>query len=142
MPIGALVTFGRASDLLQRGDHGSTFGGNPFATAVAGAVVDEIERAGLVQNAARRGVELRDAILGIGSPLVTEVRGRGLMVGVGVAGGRASEVAERALANGLILNAPNEDSLRIVPPLIVGDEELAEFTELFSRTLNDLDGAR
>jgi acetylornithine/N-succinyldiaminopimelate aminotransferase len=138
IPIGSLVTFGRASDLLQRGDHGSTFGGNPFATGVAGAVLGEIERADLVGNAARRGVELRDAILGIGSPLVTDVRGRGLMVGVGIAGGRAAEVAERALAHGLILNAPNADSLRIVPPLIIGDEELAEFSDLFSRALSDL----
>jgi acetylornithine/N-succinyldiaminopimelate aminotransferase len=137
-PIGALVTFGRASELLQRGDHGSTFGGNPFATGMAGAVLDEIERAGLVENAARRGVQLNEVILSTGSPLVTDVRGRGLMVGVGIADGRAAEVVERALANGLILNAPNAHSIRIVPPLIVGDEELEEFAELFSRSLADL----
>lgn len=138
IPIGALVTFGRASELLQRGDHGSTFGGNPFATGVAGAVLQEIERAGLVQNAGRRGVQLRDTVLAIGSPLVTEARGRGLMVGVGIADGRAAEVAESALAHGLILNAPNSSSLRIVPPLIVGDDELDEFADLFSRALSDI----
>jgi acetylornithine/N-succinyldiaminopimelate aminotransferase len=138
IPIGSLVTFGRASDLLQRGDHGSTFGGNPFATAVAAAVLEEIERADLVRNAAVRGEQLRDIIEGIGSPLVTEARGRGLMVGVGIADGRASEVAERCLAHGLILNAPNAHSLRIVPPLIVGDEELEEFRDRFGGALADL----
>ncbi len=138
IPIGSLVTFGRASELLQRGDHGSTFGGNPFATAVAGAVLEEIERADLVGNAAVRGEQLRHFITGIGSPLVTEARGRGLMIGVGIADGRASEVAERCLAHGLILNAPNAQSLRIVPPLIVGDEELDEFRDRFARALADL----
>ena len=138
IPIGALVTFGRASELLQRGDHGSTFGGNPFATAVAGAVLEEIEQAGLVRNAAVRGEQVRDIVTGLGSPLVTEARGRGLMVGVGIADGRAAEVAERCMAHGLILNAPNAHSLRIVPPLTVGDEELEEFRDRFASALADL----
>ncbi|WP_233255478.1 acetylornithine transaminase [Naasia lichenicola] len=138
IPIGALVTIGAASDLLIRGDHGSTFGGNPFATAVADAVLEEIERAGLVQNAAVRGEQLREVIEGIGSPLITEVRGRGLMIGVGVADGRAAELADAALQHGLIINAPNSDSLRIVPPLMIGDDEIAAFAELFRQTLADL----
>lgn len=136
--IGAMVTFGGASDLLLRGDHGSTFGGNPFATAVASAVLAEIEEAGLVQNAARRGEQVQEAIVAAGSPLVTEVRGRGLMIGVGIAEGRAQQVAAAALAHGLILNAPNADSLRLVPPLILGDEEVAAFRELFAASLRDL----
>jgi acetylornithine/N-succinyldiaminopimelate aminotransferase len=138
IPIGALVTFGAASELLQRGDHGSTFGGQPFSTAVAGAVLEEIERANLVENARVRGEQLRDTILALGSPLIEEVRGRGLMIGVGIADGRAAEVASRALQHGLILNAPNADSLRIVPPLIVGDAEIEAFADLFARTLADL----
>src|SRR5690606_26520675 len=81
-PIGALVTFGAASELLQAGNHGSTFGGNPLATATANAVLGEIEDAGLVANAAARGIQLREAITGM--PHVTEVRGRGLLVGVGL----------------------------------------------------------
>lgn len=138
IPIGALITFGAASELLQRGDHGSTFGGNPFATAVADAVLAEIDRAGLVENAAARGEELRHRILGLDSVHVTEVRGRGLLVGVGIAGGRAAEVVSEALRAGLILNAPNADSVRIAPPLIVGDAELDEFERLFARALTAL----
>ena len=138
IPIGALVTFGRASALLQRGDHGSTFGGQPFSTAVANAVLAELDRADLVDNARVRGEQLREAILGVQSPLITEVRGVGLMIGVGIADGRAGDVAAHALELGLIINAPNPDSLRIVPPLIVGDDEVAAFTELFTRTMTSL----
>lgn len=137
-PIGALVTFGEASDLLQRGEHGTTFGGNPLATTVADAVLAEIENAGLLENASRRGDELRAIILGVQSPHIVEVRGRGLLIGVGIAGGRASEIAAAALQRGLIINAPNPNSLRIAPPLIIGDAEVAEFADLFADTLASL----
>ncbi|MGA1838297.1 acetylornithine transaminase [Herbiconiux sp. 11R-BC] len=132
-PIGSLVTFGWASDLFTRGQHGSTFGGNPLATATANAVLGEIESAGLIENAARRGVELRAVIEGLGSPLVTEVRGQGLLIGVGLSEPVAGEIADAALANGLIINAPNDSSLRIAPPLIIGDEEVREFGERLAR---------
>lgn len=135
VPIGALVTFGRASDLFVAGQHGSTFGGNPLATAAANAVLGEIESSGLLQNAARRGAEIRAAIEGIGSPLVGELRGQGLLIGVGLTEPVAAAVTSTALDLGLIVNAPNESSIRIAPPLIVGDTELAEFRELFTEAL-------
>lgn len=135
VPIGALVTFGDASDLFLAGQHGSTFGGNPLATAAGNAVLTEIEHAGLIENAARRGTELREIITAIGSPLVTEVRGRGLLLGVGLAEPVAAQVAAAALELGLIINAPNDSSIRLAPPLIVGDAELAEFRELFTQAL-------
>jgi acetylornithine aminotransferase len=135
VPLGAMVTFGRASRLLQRGDHGSTFGGNPFATTVANAVLAEIERADLIGNAARRGPQIRDAVLATGSSLVTEVRGRGLLIGIGVVEGAAPAVAEAALERGLIVNPINATSIRIAPPLIVGDAEIAEFADRFGAAL-------
>ncbi|GAA3743776.1 acetylornithine transaminase [Leifsonia bigeumensis] len=135
VPIGALVTFGAASGLLQAGHHGSTFGGNPLAAAAGNAVLGEIESAGLVENAARRGAELRSLIAGIGHPLVAEVRGRGLLIGIGLSSPVAKELSAAALAHGLIVNAPNEHSIRIAPPLIVGDAELAEFRTLFIQAL-------
>jgi acetylornithine aminotransferase len=133
VPIGALVTFGAASELLTIGQHGSTFGGNPLATATANAVLAEIERAGLVENAAVRGAQLREAIAGL--PLVTEVRGEGLLIGVGLSGPVANAVVASALEGGLIINAPNEDSIRLAPPLIIGDAEIAEFIERFTAAL-------
>ena len=134
-PIGALVTFGAASDLLQAGHHGTTFGGNPIGAAAAGAVLDEIERAGLVENARLRGAELRAAIDAIDSPLVHDIQGRGLLLGVGLARPVAQRVAREALDRGLIVNAAAEDRIRLAPPLIVGDDELAAFLPIFTAAL-------
>jgi acetylornithine aminotransferase len=135
VPIGALVTFGRASDLLGQGQHGTTFGGNPLATAAGNAVLGEIERAGLVGNAERAGARVRDVIGGFGSPLVGALRGRGLLIGIGLTAPVASRLSDAALAEGLIVNAPNDSTIRLAPPLIVGDEEIEEFRLRFGRAL-------
>ena len=135
-PIGALVTFGPASELFGPGHHGSTFGGNPLAAAAANAVLGEIERADLVANARTRGAELRARIELIASPLVTDIQGRGLLLGIGLAEPVAGIVASRALDRGLIVNAANENRIRLAPPLIVGDEELHEFTRLFTEAID------
>ncbi|WP_353816727.1 acetylornithine transaminase [Agromyces sp. SYSU T00266] len=135
IPIGGLVTFGRASDLYSRGQHGSTYGGNPLSTAVANAVLSEIERAGLVENAARRGAELRERVLGLGSPLVAGMRGRGLLAGVALTEPVAAELSAAAMRAGLIVNAANDSTIRLAPPLIIGDAELDEFAERFGRSL-------
>lgn len=138
VPIGALVTFGRASALLQSGQHGSTFGGNPLAAAAGNAVLDEIERAGLVENAKQRGIQLREFLKGLDHPLISEVRGSGLLIGIGLTAPIAKSLAAAAFARGLIINAPNDTSIRLAPPLIVGDDELAEFGALFTESLEDV----
>ena len=138
VPIGALVTFGAASELFTKGQHGSTFGGNPLVTATANAVLGVIERDGLVENAARRGTQLRDIIARFDSPLIAEVRGRGLLLGIGLTEPVALPLAAAALSVGLIVNAANETSIRIAPPLIVGDAELAEFERRFGLALANL----
>jgi acetylornithine/N-succinyldiaminopimelate aminotransferase len=135
-PIGGLVTFGSTSELFSKGQHGSTFGGNPLATSVANAVLGEIERAGLVENAALRGAELRERVLALGSPLVAGVRGRGLLVGVALTEPAAAAVSAAALDEGLIVNAANDATIRIAPPLIIGDAELDEFEARFSHALD------
>lgn len=138
VPIGALVTFGDASTLLEFGHHGSTFGGNPLAAAAGNAVLKEIEEAGLCENAARRGEELRAVIGGLNHPLINDVRGRGLLIGIGFTSPVAKQLAAEAFSRGLIINAPNEHSIRIAPPLIVGDDELAEFTRILTESLEAL----
>ncbi|MEZ5191055.1 MAG: acetylornithine transaminase [Schumannella sp.] len=134
-PIGALVAFGAAAELLGPGHHGSTFGGNPLAAAAANAVLGEIERAGLVENARVQGAALREAVLAIGSPLVTDVQGAGLLLGVGLARPVAARVARDALERGLIVNAAGESRIRLAPPLIIGEAELAAFVPLFTAAL-------
>lgn len=134
-PIGALITFGAASDLFFPGTHGSTFGGNALGTAVGGAVLQEIEDSGLVENAARRETELREGIAALGSPLVSGVRGRGLLLGIGLTSPVAKAVVAAAQQHGLIVNAANDDTIRIAPPLTIGDAEIAAFLELFGAAL-------
>ncbi len=135
-PIGALLTFGHAGDLFTPGSHGSTFGGNPLATAVADAVLAEIERADLVENAAVRGAQLREAVLGLDSPLVEGVRGRGLLIGVALTEPVAAEIVAAAQERGLIVNAANPSTIRIAPALTIGDAEVEEFRTLFSAALS------
>jgi acetylornithine aminotransferase len=137
-PIGALVTFGGASSLFTPGSHGSTFGGNPLGTAVANAVLTEIEDSGLVENAAARGSQLRAVIEGIGSPLVTGVRGRGLLIGIALDAPVANAVVAAAQERGLIVNAANAETIRVAPALTIGDAEIEEFQTLFTAALADV----
>ena len=140
-PIGALITFGAASDLFYPGTHGSTFGGNALGTAVAGAVLGEIERADLVRNAAERGAQLRAAIDGIDSGLITGCRGIGLLIGVGLRHPVAKALVAAAQEHGLVINAPNDETIRLVPALTIGDVEIDEFVELFSASLRTVEDA-
>ena len=135
VPLGALITYGAASELFQRGQHGSTFAGNPFATAVGNAVLEYIESAGLVAAAARNGQVIRERIAAIGSPLVSELRGQGLLIGIGLAEPLAHQLAAAAQNSGLIINAATEQSIRLAPPLIIGDDEIDEFITLFRTSL-------
>src|SRR5690606_30566531 len=138
-PIGALVTFGAAGELFQPGSHGSTFGGNPLATAVADAVLAEIERSGLVENAAVRGTQLRALVEGIGSPLVAGTRGRGRLSGVQLSQPVAGQVVTAAQRLGLVINAANPSTVRLAPALTIGDAEIEEFRELFTAALADVE---
>ncbi|TPW70288.1 acetylornithine transaminase [Schumannella sp. 10F1B-5-1] len=137
-PIGALVTFHGAGDLFRPGQHGTTFGGNALASAVADAVLGEVENAGLVENAAARGAELAQRVLALGSPLVTGVRGRGLLLGIELAAPVANEIRAAAHRHGLIVNAPADDVVRLAPALNIGDEELAVFLERFGAALAEV----
>ncbi|WP_253376312.1 acetylornithine transaminase [Okibacterium sp. HSC-33S16] len=141
VPIGALVTFGAASDLFTPGQHGSTFSGNPLATAAANAVLGEIETAGLVENARVRGQQLRDLVARIDSPLLGDARGRGLLLGIALTEPIAPALVAAALADGLIINAPNPETIRLAPPLIVGDAELAEFDRRFRAAIERVSAA-
>jgi acetylornithine aminotransferase len=141
-PIGGLVTFGRASSLYSKGQHGSTFGGNPLATAVANAVLDEIETAGLVENAAVRGAQIRERVDAMDSPLVGGTRGRGLLLGVALSEPVAMPIAAEAMRVGLIVNAANDSTIRMAPPLNIGDADVDEFADKFSRALDAVASAR
>lgn len=128
IPIGACVAFGEAAELLQPGNHGTTFGGNPVATAAALAVLDTIESEGLMQRAAVVGERISSGLVG---GHILEVEGRGLLLGVGLDADVAADVVTRGRAAGLILNAPTPNRIRLAPPLVISDEQVAAFLETF-----------
>ncbi|WP_029089854.1 acetylornithine transaminase [Brevibacterium album] len=126
MPIGATVAFGAdVTKLLQAGQHGSTFSGNPLATAAALAVLRTLGQEGLVDRAAQLGASARDALTGLDE--VSEVTGAGLLLGLELSDGQAKAVAAAALEAGYIVNPVTETRLRLAPPLIVTEDELLGF---------------
>ncbi len=125
-PVGAVVAFGeRAGALLGKGEHGTTFGGNAMAAAAALATLDVIEEQGLIAHAKTLGEHLRTALAAI--PGVTEVRGEGLMLGVGLAAAVSADVARAAVDAGFIVNPPSPDTIRLVPALTLTQAEADTF---------------
>jgi len=139
LPIGAVVAFGdRVAKLLGRGQHGTTFGGNPIATAAALAVLDTIEREDLIANASEQGEALRRALAACPSPLVTGVRGAGLLLAVTLAKPVAADVVQYGLDHGVIVNAVAPDAVRIAPALTIGPDEVAQAAAFFAALPADL----
>ena len=138
VPIGAAIAFGSAADLFYPGSHGTTFGGNPLAAHTANAVLDTLVTEGLLDNARRRGAELTERIAGLENPLIDGVRGRGLLLGIGLTQPVGAELVVSARKQGLIINSPRPDTIRLAPPLIVGDAEIDVFLERFAAALEDV----
>ena len=135
IPIGAVVASGAAASLLQPGQHGTTFGGNPVACAAALAVIDTIRSQGLLERVRELGEQWAGQLSALEG--VTQVCGRGLLRGVGLAEevGPASEVAAELLEAGFIVNAPRPHTLRLAPPFVLSDEQAGAFTAQLGRIL-------
>ncbi|MGA8427722.1 MAG: acetylornithine transaminase [Candidatus Dormiibacterota bacterium] len=124
LPLGAVLV-GQRADVLTPGDHGSTFGGNPVACAAALAVFQVLEREGLPARASASGARLRSQLLALGRDglPVAEVRGRGLLLAIGLNRPLAQETARAALDEGMLVNPIGANTIRIAPPLIIGEKE-------------------
>ena len=127
LPIGACLGIGRAGELLTAGQHGTTFGGNPVACAAAVAVLRTIDTDDLVAHVDRLGKLLAAEIECLDHPLVDHVRGRGLLLGVVLTAPRATEVEEAARAAGYLVGATGTDVVRLAPPLILTEDQVAQF---------------
>jgi acetylornithine/N-succinyldiaminopimelate aminotransferase len=130
-PIGAMLAGPKVAEVMQYGAHGTTFGGNPMAAAVARVALRKLGSPELLANVDRQSAALRAGLIRLGMEfgLFTDVRGRGLMIGAVLADahkGRAGEVLDIAAAHGLLLLQAGPDVLRLVPPLNITDEELAD----------------
>jgi acetylornithine/N-succinyldiaminopimelate aminotransferase len=129
LPIGACVAYGTAADLLTPGSHGSTFGGNPVSAAAALAVLDTIEREGLLARVQSLGPHLAGELQRLGTPLVVQVRGAGLLLGIVLGQPVAKNLEAAALNHGVLVNAIGADVVRIAPALTLSDLDVAELLE-------------
>ncbi|MGO9082410.1 MAG: acetylornithine transaminase [Streptosporangiaceae bacterium] len=137
LPIGACIGVGECGSALAKGDHGSTFGGNPVACAAALAVLDTIEKDGLLEHVTQVGGELADGLGAVRHPLLTGVRGRGLWLGLTLAGPAAPAVEAAARSAGFLVNAVQPDVIRLAPPLILTAAQAASCTAALPGILDE-----
>ena len=135
IPIGATIARGKAAELFQPGAHGTTFGGNPVACAAANAVLGIVDDE-FCAEVREKGAYFAEKLTAIGG--VDHVRGRGLMLGVVLEKPVAKEAVKQGFDQGLILNAPAEDIIRLTPPLIISHDEMDAAVEKLSALINDL----
>lgn len=129
LPLGAMIALGKSASLLTPGSHGTTFGGNPIAAAAALAVINEIERQNYRSLNLAKGALLRNLL----SPIVgvENARGRGLLIGVVVKNSKAREIAASLLNAGFLVNAANENVIRLAPAFIVSEKQILNFVAAF-----------
>jgi acetylornithine aminotransferase len=138
LPIGACVAFGDAAALLGPGQHGSTFGGNPVSCAAALAVLDTIERDGLLARVGVLGSAITSGVRQLEHPLVAEVRGSGLLIGVVLTHPVAKAVELAMRARGVLVNAVQPDVIRLAPPFVLGDDDVRELLERLPAALDEV----
>jgi acetylornithine aminotransferase len=136
LPMGAMLVTGEAKELFEPGQHGSTFGGNPVVASAALATLNFIEKEDLLNNATNMGQLLIKLITQIEG--VTEVRGRGLLLGVGLKEVMAKEVELECRKLGLLLNAVNENTLRLAPALIVNIDQVKRCAEIIDDAIRNV----
>ncbi|KAA1025871.1 acetylornithine transaminase [Pseudonocardia sp. EV170527-09] len=136
LPIGACIGLGDAAALLEPGQHGTTFGGNPVTCAAALAVLDTVAAEGLLGHVDRLGKEIRSRLDGLGHPLVGDVSGAGLHIGIGLTAPVAAQTAAAARDAGILINNATPDRLRLAPALTLTDDEAEEFLTAFPAVLD------
>ena len=136
LPLGAMIALGKASDLFQPGDHGSTFGGNPVTTAAGLAAIKFIESQKLLKKVEKQGAYLMQELALI--PGVSEVRGAGLLLGIELENLKSSDVASALQKSGVLVNAANPTTIRLAPALIVTDVQIKKFISIFKKVMSDV----
>jgi len=135
--VSAVLASSEVLGVFRPGDHGSTFGGNPLACAVARKALEVLVRDRLADRAEALGVRLRDRLRAIDSPLVREVRGKGLLVGIELApaAGPAKDVCKRLMHEGVLCKDTVQSVMRIAPPLVVSEQDLDWAVERIAHVL-------
>ncbi len=136
LPLGACVGVGAAGDLLRPGQHGTTFGGNPVCCAAGLAVLRTIAADGLCEQAAALGKEIVAGVEALGHPLVGEVRGSGLLLGIGLTAAVSGAVAGAAREAGYLVNDVQPDTIRLAPPLVLDTRQVHGFLDALPGVLD------
>ncbi|WP_287002198.1 MULTISPECIES: acetylornithine transaminase [Gordonia] len=136
LPIGATIATGPAAELFTPGQHGTTFGGNPVSAAAALAVLDEFDNSNLVDHVAAVGKSIATGVEALDHPLISHVRGSGLLLGVVLTAPVSAKVESTARDNGFLINAPAPDVLRLAPPLILTEEQAGDFVAALPQILD------
>ena len=135
LPLGAMIALGKAAELFQPGDHGSTFGGNPVTTAAGLAAIKFIESQKLLKKVEKQGAYLMQELALI--PGVAEVRGAGLLLGIELENLKSSDVASALQKSGVLVNVANPTTIRLAPALIVTDVQIKKFITIFKKVMSD-----
>lgn len=139
LPVSAAICDKNIMDLIQPGDHGSTFGGNPLAMAVAYASLKTLIEEGMIENAANLGPVLLAEVAKIKSPLIKEVRGRGLFVGIEMKSDLkvdGNDLAKILMKKGLVTKATHDSTIRLAPALVITKEEILQAVEIIKEAIN------
>ncbi len=136
LPLGAMIALGKAAGMFTPGMHGTTFGGNPISCAAALAVIETIENKDYLALNRVKGALLKNVI----SPIigVSEVRGEGLLVGIVVKDAKAKEVAQRLQDYGFLVNAANENVIRLAPAYVVSESQIMKFAAAFNDVCEEI----
>jgi len=135
LPAGACLARPHVAETFRPGDHASTFGGGPVVCAAALAVLDVLEEERLVERSARLGASVLERL---GSHRNVVVRGRGLLIGIEVGGGRARAVAEAAFARGVLVNDATPDVVRLCPPLNIPEDDLHGALDVVGEAIDEV----
>ncbi|WP_306209049.1 acetylornithine transaminase [Actinoplanes sp. RD1] len=135
LPLGATLAFGKAAGLFTPGSHGSTFAGNPISCAAGLAVIRTIAGEGLLDHVKRVGELIRRGVEGLNHPVVTGVRGAGLLLGITLGEPIAKDLAAKLADAGFLVNPIQPDVIRLAPPLIISTEQAEAFLAAFQEVL-------
>jgi len=136
LPLGAMIALGSNAPQFSPGEHGTTFGGNPVAAAAGLAAIGVIEKSRLMTSAKSFEKRLKIKLGAVRG--VTEVRGRGLLIGIGLNGDYAKDLATLLSDRGILVNAPNSDTIRIAPPMIVTKIQIDKFITVFTQCMQEV----
>jgi acetylornithine/N-succinyldiaminopimelate aminotransferase len=139
IPMGACLYRGPVRDVFVAGDHQSTFAGNPLACAAGLAVLEQLSAPGFLERVTKAGQHIRDEIAGWGLESVTNIRGKGLMIGFDFSAAPSAEVQKQCLAAGLCVTTAGKHVVRLLPPLVITDAEVEKGLSILKRVLSTME---